>query len=618
MSIRLLDPILVQRIAAGEVIDRPASVVRELLDNSIDAGATSISVWIEGGGSSSITVSDNGKGMSEQDLKMSCHSHATSKIAVLDDLFRITTMGFRGEALYSIAACSRMTIASNGKAKTVDNASETPVSDEPSVPFGTRIRVEELFSRLPARKLFLKRPVTEASMCRGILVQKALAFPGIEFRMFSDGELKVHLPAAEHKQRVIDVLSHDEAFLPGDVSEFNAENENFMLYGVGTVFESHRRDRSQIRVFVNNHCVDDFPLVNAVTTGYSEQFPGGMFPYFCLFITINPELVDFNIHPAKRECRIRIKSQIQGWITTMIRSQLRKVIRVIKPESPAGIEGFQPDMPDIEESMASSELRQNEPGFFPAGSESVSCPAEESNRRHDAPAQRNPQNASYHGASHGWQDAAPRFDPKWFENAKSVVSKHQSASAGLSQFSQMEKRAYRYIGQAFRLFLVVEKEDKLLFVDQHAAHERVLFDEFKKNPQIQRLLIPYRFEVERDTDSFLLEASAIYSDYGIELTRPEELLWEIDTLPLIAKGVEDKIASFIKDSTGDIEEVEKGLFSTLACRAAIKAGDELDVLSALSLLDKVFAMEKPVCPHGRVFVTEMSEQSLREAVGRFS
>ncbi|MFA7189701.1 MAG: DNA mismatch repair protein MutL, partial [Sphaerochaetaceae bacterium] len=128
---------------------------------------------------------------------------------------------------------------------------------------------------------------------------------------------------------------------------------------------------------------------------------------------------------------------------------------------------------------------------------------------------------------------------------------------------------------------------------------------------------PYRFEVERDTDAFLLENSYIYSDFGIELTRPEDLIWEIDTIPLISKGVEDRIASFIKDSTGDIEEIEKNLFSTLACKAAIKAGDEVDSLTAIAILDKVLKMEKPVCPHGRIFITEITEQSLREAVGRF-
>lgn len=576
--IKQLDAALVQRIAAGEVIDRPSSIIRELLDNSLDAGSSSITIWIEGGGIDSITVQDNGSGMSEEDLRSACHAHATSKISTIDDLFRIRTMGFRGEALYSIAACSAITIVSRGKKKTVDNTSEGPVQDDLSSESGTRIEVKDLFSQIPARKMFLKRPATEAAMCMNMAVEKALAFPSVEFKLFSDQELKVHLPSAEPRQRVIDVLSRDHGFLGSDTDEFLSDSDTFKLYGVGTTSESYRSDRSQIKVFVNSHCIEDFSLVTAITNGYSEQFPGGRFPYFCLFITIDPELVDFNIHPAKRECRIRIKAQLSGWVTTMIRSQLRKKIRQV-----------------------TSQPRHEEQPFLPDQNSST--------------AEASPSYGGQHGIvqHQGFERSDLKFDQSWFENARKVMKKTEPPS----QFEEIAKRLYIYVGQVFRLFLVAEKDGKLMFVDQHAAHERILYDEFCNNKQIQRLLIPYRFEVERDTDAFLLENSYIYSDFGIELTRPEDLIWEIDTIPLISKGVEDRIASFIKDSTGDIEEIEKNLFSTLACKAAIKAGDEVDSLTAIAILDKVLKMEKPVCPHGRIFITEITEQSLREAVGRF-
>lgn len=608
MSIRLLDSALVQRIAAGEVIDRPCSIIRELLDNCIDAGSTSISVWIKGGGIDSIIVSDNGKGMSREDLALSCHPHATSKISVLDDLFSISTMGFRGEALYSIAACSKLTISSGGFYKTVDNTVEGPVEADPAVTRGTTIRAEDLFSQLPARKMFLKRPVTEGAMCRNMVLEKALAFPSIEFRFFSEDQLKLHLSATDARQRVIDALGSDENFIPSDTAEFSSENENFKLYGVGTTSDSYRSDRSQIKLFVNNHCVDDFSLVMAVTNGYSEQFPGGRFPYFFLFIDINPQLVDFNIHPAKRECRIRIKTQVNGWVTTMIRTQLKKKIKQVSVEPHSG--ETQPELCDVLQTPAEAPV----PRAFPEPGHYEHRPFEVSDL---SPEFRGHSDIGVSGSGFR-QGSAPKagdsagFESNWFENARKVMANSQK-----NQFREIQQRLYRYIGQAFKLFLVVEKEGKLLFVDQHAAHERILFDEFKEDKQVQRLLIPFRFEVERDTDAFLLENSYIYSDFGIELTRPEEMVWELNTIPQISRGVESRIAAFIKDNTGDIDEIEKNLFSTLACRAAIKAGDEIDQLSALSLLDKVFLLDKPCCPHGRTFITEITEKSLREAVGRF-
>lgn len=586
MSIRLLESTLVQRIAAGEVIDRPSSIIRELLDNSIDAGASSISVWIEEGGMKSIVVTDDGCGMDEEDMKNACHAHATSKISKLDDLFRIKTMGFRGEALYSIAACTRITISSRGKSKTVDNTMEQDIEDDPSAVHGTRISVEGLFDQLPARKMFLKRPATEATMCRNIFVEKALAFPQIEFKFFQDGEMKIHLPSTSPMQRVLDSLSNDQGFIAADAVEFSSENKDFKLYGVGTTADSYRSDRSQIRIFVNNHCVEDFSLVTAITNGYSEQFPGGRFPYFCLFIQINPELVDFNIHPAKRECRIRIKAQVTGWVITMIRSQLQRKIRAVKVSAP------EPEQKLLEDSTADAVFQPE----------------------HHVSEEPHPFHRGFERADIIGSQAPRRFDPSWFDNARSVLKKPERPN----QFEEIEKRSYTYIGQAFRLFLIAQKNGKLLFVDQHAAHERVLYDEFRQDKQIQRLLIPYRFEVEGDTDSFLLENSYIYGDFGIELTRPEPFVWEIDTIPVISKGIEDKIASFIKESTGDVEEIETNLFSTMACKAAIKAGDEIDRYSAIGLLDKVFLMDNPCCPHGRTFITEITEQSLRESVGRLN
>lgn len=632
MSIKLLEPTLVQRIAAGEVIDRPSSVVRELLDNSIDAGASSISLYIENGGIDSIIVKDDGKGMSKEDLALTCHSHATSKLSTIDDLFNIKTLGFRGEALYSIAACSTLTIASNGYSKTVDNTQEKELVDFPALQKGTMITVLNLFAQIPARRMFLKRAVTEATNCKNMLIEKALAFPQVEFKFYNENELKLHLPSTTAQNRVCDALSTDPNFIAKDTQVFTATNENFSLLGIGTISDSFRSDRSHIKIFVNNHCIDDFSLVTSIVNGYSEQFPGGRFPYFYLFITINPELVDFNIHPAKRECRIRIKSQVQGWIINTLREQLRKPIKEVKPTT----DYFQPELTVNQNNDSENNNQRNIDNNTSNNSNTLNNNNTANNNNtsnnnntydYNTSVTLNKEKSYVHsgfepsdlGSTYkphdfgSMKESTNSYDGSWFEKAKNLVKQNNE-----SIFKAPKNQDFKYIGQAFNLFLIVEKDDKLLFVDQHAAHERILYDKFKVDKQIQRLLIPHRFEVDRDVHEFLLNNSFIYSDFGIELTSPEDLVWEINTIPQISKGIESKIADFIINHTGDLEEIERSLFSTMACRAAIKAGDELDALSAKSLLEKVFALEVPCCPHGRLFITEMSKDALKQAVGRFN
>ena len=318
-SIRQLDPIVASRIAAGEVVERPSSVLRELLDNAIDAKATKISVYIEQGGIKSLTVIDNGSGMSADDLELACRSHATSKVRTLEDLFNLSTLGFRGEALSSISACSRLTISSNGNRITVDNGVQSPVVPG-GIERGTSVSMEDLFENIPARKQFLKRPQSEATDCRKTFIEKALGFPEIELLFFSEGELLLHYEASDRKTRALRIMSADKSFMPAKVLQMSYKGENTELLAISSDPSCYRRDRGQIKILVNNRIIDSYQLVQAVTSAYSAALPGGAFPYFYLFIDDNPALVDFNVHPAKRECKIRNQSQIYGAITTSRRN----------------------------------------------------------------------------------------------------------------------------------------------------------------------------------------------------------------------------------------------------------------------------------------------------------
>ena len=583
--VHLLDPMVAQRIAAGEVIERPASVVRELIDNAVDAHASTITVQLVEGGLQRITVIDDGDGIHSSDLPLCCRSHATSKVEKLEDLYNLSTLGFRGEALYSVAACAKTTIASSYKGATaativVDNTIEGIV--QPGGPrIGTRIDVENLFSSIPARRLFLKRPSTESTMCRGTLVEKALAYPHIAFRFYDGDQLKLDFPVTTRKQRVLDALASDKHVVPSETTELSDVGGRFSLYAVATTPACYRTDRSHIKIYINTRPIEDYALMQAVTYGYGEMLPGGAFPYCYLFITVDPELVDFNIHPAKREAKLRNQAEIHHQIVVMIKQQISKSIYRLSLER---------TQTPLEQLEFNSRIPSSLVGQQASNSTS-----------------------GYHARPTTPSHQEKPSDPAWFSRARELLSKQEPEDAS---WSVARSDGFKYLGQVFDLFLLVERNDTLYLIDQHAAHERILFDQIKSAGDIQRLMIPIAFEVARDVDDFLLEHSAWYGDYGLELSRTGDLQWELATLPALWKSIEKDVVAFIRSQAGNSEELDKKLYATIACHAAIKDGDSIDSYSAEALVQKVLAMENPVCPHGRTFVVEITKESLWRAVGR--
>lgn len=627
--IRQLDPIVASRIAAGEVVERPSSVLRELIDNSIDAGASKISAYVDQGGIRSLTVVDNGCGMAKEDLPLACISHATSKISTLDDLFNLRTLGFRGEALSSIAACSLLTIDSNGNRIIVDNGHQSDILSG-SVSQGTSVRMENLFEMIPARKLFLRRPQTEATECRKVFLEKALGFEKVEFLFFVDGELKIHLAGAPKQKRCVDVMSMDRSFQPAQILEMDYTCDNASLYAVASDPSCYKRDRTQVRIFVNGRVIDSFALVQAVTNAYSAALPGGAFPFFYLFIEDNPSLVDFNIHPAKRECKIRNQSQIYGCVTAMIRNAL---LHGVFSNGSASLDE-QPEPPTL---LDSNDLASNK--FSSTRVESrtkASFVKEESPFKYgEVPSSSKVSHHTPPKTTAATRPESKPFNPSWFENARAIMDASRQAQRqkedgpkesgygkALSSCETLGKKQatqqsnYKYIGQLFDTFLLVELGDRLLFIDQHAAHERILYDEIVAQKDVQRLIVPYQFETDRSADDFLLENSIIYADFGVELTRVEPMLWEMSTIPAVCRKNEADIAAYIQNTTGDVDSARKGLFAIMACHAAIKAGDPLDSVTAKALVDKAFKLDAMVCPHGRSFTFEMSKEELYRKVGR--
>lgn len=587
MKIQLLDSLVAQRIAAGEVIERPASVIRELLDNALDAGSKTIIASLVEGGLEQIRLIDDGEGIEAEDLPLLCESHATSKIRNLDDLYHIKSMGFRGEALYSIAAVSKITIASSYQGQdpyqiAVDNGKKEAVqSGGPRS--GTTVTVEGLFKEIPARRQFLKRPSTEATMARAVLLEKALAFPDRAFRFISDQIVRVDLIPTTKKQRVLDVLALNQNIVPSEMLELYDSAGRFDLYAVCSSPALSRSDRSYIKIYVNNRPVEEYSLVQAVSYGYGELLAGGSFPYCYLFIDVDPTLVDFNIHPTKREVKLRNKAEIHHQVVSMIASQIKRTIpRLVKQEMEA-------------------------PLLAPLDAMS--------------PRTYQSRQVSEHAAKYEAPSQKAGLDSEWFQKARELLqgNRMQATRATESQdiwAEQEDVEDFVYLGQAFNLFLVAQKKDDLYLVDQHAAHERLIFDEIREKKNIQQLMIPLAFEVERDVDSYLLKHQDVYLNMGIKLERSEDLLWQVCSLPSLYRNIEAQLISFIQNNTADTQEVEKGLYAIVACHAAIKEGDTVDRMMAVSLLTKVFKLDEPTCPHGRTFVVRLSKDALMKAVQR--
>ncbi len=588
--IRELDPYVAQRIAAGEVIDRPQAIIRELLDNSIDAGATKVDIFLEDGGISLIKVIDNGTGMDREDLSICYLSHTTSKISTIDDLYAIRTLGFRGEALASMAACSKLRIVSKSEgneAYTVsvrDGAAEGPV--ESGHPNGTTVEIRDLFYSIPGRRKFLKSPQAETAACRKMVVEKALMHPKIQFRFFSQDTLRLFLPENNPVGRIIDAYA-SQKFDPVFFTRLNEVCGNFTLDLTCSTPSLYRNDRSFIQIFVNNRRIDDFALVQAVQYGYTDYLPGGCFPYCFVSITIDPELVDFNIHPAKREVKLRIGKEIHHQIVETIKQYLYTEQRRSRGET----------------QVSQTTLT------FQGEDEPAARKTQEPSPSRWSPS------ASYAASVRPtYQPTVRKADEEWVSKAREIFSDEERPSYPVTEAASASDD-FIYHGQVFGVFLVVEKDETLYLIDQHAAHERVIYEELKSQVAPQPLLVPIPFEVTDDVADYIENQLSAFKSQGIILEYSGGS-WQLTALPNYARTLEDEIITFIQQEVGSPEEITRKLFATISCRRAVKEGDVLDDHTARDLIRKILALEVPRCPHGRPVWSEITREELYRAVKR--
>jgi DNA mismatch repair protein MutL len=598
--IKLLPETLASQVAAGEVVERPASVVKELVENSIDAGARAIEVGIQRGGMSRIRVVDDGCGMDRDDALLSLERHATSKIASAADLAAISTLGFRGEALPSIASVSRLRLSTRepgavagteilvngGRIETVRDGGEAP---------GTQIEVRSLFYNVPARRKFLRSETTEARNIEHQFFLQALAHPEIGFTLVREDNIASQLPITTSlRDRIRDLYG---AKLLDDLLEISLrDRRGIQVQGwIGRAGVS-RQTRAQQFVFVNGRAIDSGILSTALREGYHTALMRGQFPVTFLFVDLDPREVDVNVHPAKREVRFRDPASVREAIVEAVQRTLESgrvewQRKFNAPAAPAAVllPGPAATRPDVGTTFVSSQI---------VGRDSA-----------------RPSNFAP-------LDQASRADSL---NLPRPIDGNRPEP----QIEPRRDQQFQIIGVLNRLYVLMENSDGLVLVDQHAAHERILFEELRRRMEeqgvpSQRMLLPQIFSLPPRDAEWVERNVATLQKMGIGVENFGANSFRVDTLPAFleiadAAGFLRKVIDELITTSRSSSPLRLGedMIAKTVCRHAVKANDPLRYPEIEKLIRDLLACDLPYCcPHGRPTMIQISHAELEKKFGR--
>ncbi len=584
MKIRVLPQDLMNQIAAGEVVERPASVVKELVENSIDAGATKISVEVEEGGQKKIRIVDNGSGMDRADAKLAFARHATSKIATADDLFKIKTLGFRGEALPSIASIAKVLLRSRlprqisgTEVKVVGGEMKEP--KEVGTPTGTVVEVVDLFYNTPARRKYLKSKETEYGHILTTVTDLALAHSAISFRLLNNKHQAFSLPEKQKLPERIKSLFGAE--LAQNIVPLHYQSPYLKITGYVGKPAVARSSREQQFLFVNDRRVENRLVAKAAFEGYHTMLQKQEYPVYFLFLALDSSLVDVNVHPQKKEIRFLNQNMIYTAVREAIRAALEK--ETLTPQVDLGGQA----LPRFRE----SERFSRRPALM--------LP---------------PRQQSF---------VSDRF------RASSSPVQHFMKEL-LADERKDEGSGARILGQVNATYLLVEMEDGLKLIDQHAADERKLYDSFrsqKSKVKSQKLLAPANIELSKKEGSALKQYLKTLGKIGFEIEEFGKAgnteTFVVNAVP--ADLVKVNIKQFIKEVVDDlltapqikkIRDTREKIAATMACRGAVKAGDELDWEEMKHLVNLVLSGQVKTCPHGRPVMIAFSWREVEKGFGR--
>ena len=688
-NIVLLDDLTINKIAAGEVIERPASVVKEMVENSIDAGANNITIEIKNGGISYIRVTDNGKGIPEDDLEIAFERHATSKIRSAEDLDTVTSMGFRGEALASIAAISRVEMVSktaeqqNGYKVVVEGGNVLEKSEAGS-PVGTSITVTNLFYNTPVRYKFLKKDFTESGYIEDVVTRIALVHPEIAIKLINSGKTIIQTNGnGDLKTVIYSIYGKDVA---GALIETEYTYEDMHIYGVIGKPEIARSNRANQIFFINKRYIKDKSLTSAAEKAYKGMIPSGKFSFLVLNVDMNPAKVDVNVHPAKLEVRFEDESAVFKAVYHAIRDALLKAELVADTDratsetrAESGLFGNKGESPNLQKSQdilkklqemkekliseAQPQEEQQEQILaqpqdetqYPTTTEETTKDAKEETTEETI--QVAEESAKYtsdenHNIIEDIINSKIEEKPADFEemylklfgtrpikeqeqekpedtteNAKDIATLGNASM--FDNIEEYKKPTYKFIGIAFKTYIIIEIDNEMYIIDQHAAHERILYEKVKANyyndesKDSQLMLLPdiitlthKEMEIARDNMQMFRKAGFMLEEFGentLKLTGVPEMCLDLETKEMFLETL-DEINSVSRTAK---QEVEEKFIATIACKAAVKANMALTKEEIDSLMDKLLSLPNPfTCPHGRPTAIKMSKYDIEKKFAR--
>ena len=588
--IKALSEDLQNKISAGEVVERPASVVKELIENSLDAGASQISIVIEKGGHNTIQVRDNGSGISSDDLPSAIKRFHTSKIETVSDLFSIDTLGFRGEALASIASISEMSIISSngdGTGAELPIVNGNPGEVQPAANIGgTEITIRNLFYNTPARKKFLKTPRTELRKIVDVVRCFGLAFPDIEFRLIADNRDVFHIQSESLEERIDNLLdpTYSRNLLP-----LNITKGDYVLSGfIGNLNLVRSRPGEQY-LFLNRRFIKDRLLNRAVYNAYESLIKRGEYPFFVINLIIPGHQVDVNVHPTKTEVRFKDEWRLFHLLKSEVGNSLGSILETI----PGFDTSFHQNSSDT--SMKDFSLHRSKI--------SETIPIDPN------------------------QNAIQFNNPETLTPSKSDILRAKNYVSKLADTpsSDQSSIATENIWQIHKKYIVSEVNSGLVIIDQHVAHERILYEDALKafestSMASQTLLFPETLKFSHDDFDALFDVLPYLEKIGFKIKKQDDLSIRIDAIPSeMAIGNEREVIreildNFLKEKK-EYSSFQEALAAMFACKAAIKAGDSLMREEMQELVNRLFSTNHPYyCPHGRPIIVQMS---LDELDGRF-
>ncbi len=640
-QIHVLPEGVANRIAAGEVVERPASVVKELIENALDAEATVIQVGVKRAGLDEILLADNGHGMDGEEMLLALRRHATSKIRTGEDLQRILQLGFRGEALPSIASVSRMEILSRREdreagARLTIAGGELKAPEPAARERGTTMRVRSLFYNVPARRKFLRTPATEYGHVAKVFKRYALAYPDLEWQLLKDDEVVHDLVGGTLKQRITDLFGEH---VQEDLHDVEGRSGDVFVGGVVGGKSLFRRSRGDQFLFINRRPFESGALHHAVVNGFGPLIERGQVPFYVLNLRLDPEDFDVNVHPAKHEVRFKDDGQVYRAVLVAVRNALGLALK--SGDSPVRTAFGQRQDPYEERSAGRMDGRRELELLFgrperpgnggPSGRSESELPKEPTPSRPIAsvppppPKPTRPHDRRT-GPEEGQQPAMRHEPPSGGAGPGGEAPGGESAAAP-AEGRKLGHGERLNVWQVHRTYIFSQTKSGLVIIDQHVAHERILFERalaaMHDRPWSgQHLLFPISVQLTSEDSELLKEIAAGLSRMGFEIEPFGGTDWIIRSVPAGVKITNEE--KLLREVLADYRQEhkirlapEESLAASFACKAAIKAGDPLGLQEMNALIDELFATEYPfVCPHGRPIVVNLTLSELHRLFDR--